>query len=260
MSIRSTALAKWLSRLELRCRLSDADRATAAALPGRVEVFGSGRDIVELGDRVSHCCLVAEGLVARFGQVESGPRQFTAFYLPGDMGDLHSAVLPRITAPLQSAVQATVIFVPHADVLDAAERSPALARAFWRDCVVDAQVAAEWMLNNGRRDARGRVAHLLCELNCRYARIGESGHGFPVDFTQAQLADAAGLTPVHVNRILRGLREEGAIEVRDRRATVMNWDLLRRIGGFDPAYLHLEPGEGGSSAEPAAPAGWPAAT
>lgn len=250
MSIRSAALSLWLSRLELRSRLSDRDRAIVTALPGRVERFGSSQDIIALGSQTTHSCLIAEGLAARFGQTESGARQFTAFYLPGDMGDLHSAVLPRVTAPLQSALHATIVFVPHVDILDALEQSPALARAFWRDCVVDAQVSSQWMLNLGRRTAQARVAHLLCELARRYQRIGGSVTGFPVDFTQGHLGDATGLTNVHVNRSLRHLRELGAVEVRDRRVTVLDWELLARLGEFDEDYLYLRPDERDRSDEP----------
>jgi CRP-like cAMP-binding protein len=243
MSIRSAALALWLSRLELRSRLTDEDRAIVMALPGRVERFGSSQDVIALGSQTTHSCLIAEGLVARFGQTESGARQFTAFYVPGDMADLHSAVLPRVTAPIQSALHATIVFVPHVDILEALERSVALARAFWRDCVVDAQITSYWMLNLGRRGAQARVAHLLCEMTRRYQRIGGSVTSFPVDFTQGHLADATGLTNVHVNRSLRHLREAGAVEVRDRRVTVLDWALLARLGEFDDDYLYLRPDE-----------------
>lgn len=208
---------------------------------GEVASYGTSRDMVRLMERTTHSCLVADGMVARFGQTDEGLRQLTAIFVPGDMADLHSAVLPRVSAPLQSCIRATAVFVPHEEIVAAAAASPALARAFWRDCVVDAQIGSEWMLNNGRRDARSRLAHLMCELACRYATIGGDGRSFPLDLSQNHLADATGLTAVHVNRTLRILREGGAFEVRDRRGIVLDWATLTRIGDFDPAYLHLEP-------------------
>ena len=240
MDIRAGALHKWLARLDVRSELGAADRATVLGLSGTVATFATSRDVVRLGERTTHCCLVADGLVGRFGQTADGLRQLSAFYIPGDMGDLHSAVLPHVTAPLQSALRATVVFVPHSEVVEAAARSPTLARAFWRDCVVDAQLGSEWMLNNGRRDARARVAHLMCELVRRFQMIGDTGMSFPFELSQNHLADATGLTAVHVNRTLRSLREAGAFEVRDRRGIVLDWALLARIGDFDPDYLHIE--------------------
>lgn len=239
MDVRRHALALWVDRLQRRSVLSDDDRLTVMGFSGNVVRFATSRDVVKLGECTTHCCLVAEGMVARFGQTAEGLRQLSAVYIPGDMADLHSAVLPRVSAPLQSALRATVVFVPHREVISAAEHSPVLARAFWRDCVTDAQIASEWMLNNGRRDARARLAHLMGELACRYATIGHDGRSFPLDLSQNHLADATGLTAVHVNRTLRQLREVGALAVKDRHGIVLDWSTLSRIGDFDAGYLHL---------------------
>lgn len=239
MDLQSRALALWLKRLDSRSVLTDADRAAVRALPGNVVEFATSRDILRLGEIAHQACLVAGGLVARFGQTAGGLRQLTAFYIPGDMADLHSVVLPRITAALQSASNATVVIVPHEAIRAAAAGSPTLSRALWRDCVVDAQIASEWLLNIGRRDARARIAHLLCELSCRYSIIGYDRMRFPVELTQTHLADATGLTPIHVNRMLRQLREEGAVELIGREAQVLDWERLSAIADFDGAYLHL---------------------
>lgn len=238
--MRDQAFELWLKRLARRVRLSERDRAIIMALPGHVREFGPGRDIVKLGERMTHSCLIAEGVVARFGQTADGMRQFSALYLPGDMGDLHSAVLPRVSAPLQATGPATIISVPHAALIDAAASSDVLARAFWRDCVIDAQIAAEWMLNIARRKASSRLAHLLCELAVRYELIGAPPGTFPMELTQSHLGDALGLTSVHVNRSLRVLREEGLILLRDRVMTIPDWDAMSHRAGFDRSYLHLE--------------------
>lgn len=240
MNAREPALEKWLRRLEKRSPLTQFDRETVRNFSGRTERFAASQDVVSLGERTTHSCLVADGVVARFGQTSDGLRQLSAVYIPGDMADLHSAVLPRVSAPLQSAAHSTVVFVPHSEIIAAGEKSATLARAFWRDCVADAQVASEWMLNNGRRNARARIAHLLCELSFRYAALGENPSRFPVDLTQTHLADATGLTAVHVNRSLRSLRELDLVEVKGRTARIFDLDGLGAIADFDPAYLHLE--------------------
>ncbi len=233
------ALALWLRRLEMRSPLTNFDRETVLSLPGQLRRYASSRDLVRLGERTQHSCLVVDGIVARFGQTAEGHRQLTAFYIPGDMADLHSAVLPVVTAPLQSMVSATIYQVPHDVIRRAGERSATLARAFWRDCVADAQIASEWLLNVGRRGALARVAHLLCELSCRYQVVGLTRHEFPLHLTQTHIGEALGLTGVHVNRMMRALRTQGLVQTDANTLRILDWKGLAAQGDFDPAYLHL---------------------
>lgn len=239
MSEGDAALALWLRRLEIRSPLTDDDRTTVLSFPGQLHVYRSSRDVVRLGERTYHSCLVVDGVVARFEQTSEGYRQLTACYIAGDMGDLHSAVLPIVSAPLQSTLTATVYRISHAVIRQAAEDSPTLARAFWRDCVADAQIASQWLLNVGRRGATARLAHLLCELACRYQSVGIARDRFPLYLTQVHLGDALGLTGVHVNRMLRRLRDRKLIDTDSRDLAILDWSGLREVGDFDPAYLHL---------------------
>ena len=240
MDARETGLELWLRRLLLRSDLTPADVARLRDLPGIVQTIQSSRDIVRLGECTTHSCLVVEGVAARFGQTADGFRQLTAVYVPGDMGDLHSAVLPRASSALQSLSPVTVLRVPHEALNAAVAASPDIARAFWRDCVADGQVAAEWILALGRLGAQGRVAHFACELALRYEAIGRTRDRFPFQMTQIHLADATGMTPVHVNRVLRGLREDGLLAIEGREAVVLDWEALRVLAHFDAGYLHLE--------------------
>ncbi|MBM3928074.1 MAG: Crp/Fnr family transcriptional regulator [Sphingomonadales bacterium] len=233
------ALALWLRRLEMRSTLTAFDRETVMGFPGQVRRYASSRDLVRLGERTQHSCLVIDGIVARFGQTVEGHRQLTALYIPGDMADLHSAVLPVVTSPLQSTVSATVYAIAHDVIRRAGERSPTLARALWRDCVADAQIASEWLLNVGRRGALARVAHLLCELACRYDSIGLPHQQFALNLTQTHIGEALGLTGVHVNRMMRTLRDRALICTEGNMLSILDWKALARVGDFDPGYLHL---------------------
>lgn len=234
------ALASWLKRLELRSPLTRADRETIMSLPGHMREYRSSRDVVRLGEKTSHSCLVASGMVARFGQTATGVRQLTALYIKGDMADLHSAVLPVVSAPLHSTSPVHILHVPHHAIREAAERSPTLGRALWRDCVVDAQVASEWLLNVGRRSAAAKLAHLICELACRYEALGVPRGEFSLKLTQLHLGEALGLTGVHVNRTLRALRERGLITMAPGDVRIADWAGLSALGEFDPLYLHLD--------------------
>lgn len=234
------ALELWWNRLALRSRLTPEDRALVMALPGEVQHALPNRDIVRLGECVTRACLIADGTAARFGQTREGLRQLSAIYVPGDMADLHSVVLPLATSAIQALNTVTAVRVPHGAIKAIGEASPRLARAFWRDCVADAQVAAEWLVNNSRRDARSRIAHMLCELAMRFEKIGRPRDRFPLGMTQVHIGDATGLTPVHVNRTLRDLRERGLVEVPSREVHILDWARLCECAEFDPAYLHFE--------------------
>ena len=106
---------------------------------------------------------------------------------------------------------------------------------------VDAAILAEWVVNVGRRDARARIAHLLCELVERLRKIGAGQEGmFDFPLTQEQLADATGLTAVHTNRTLQSLRKDGLIQLTAKSLTVLDWDRLREVADFDELYLHQQ--------------------
>ena len=234
-------LQPFVDRLTSRSVLSEEEQQSVLNLPGYAEQVQSNRDFVPLGAHVDHVCLVIAGIVGRFDQNGEGTRQITAMHVPGDMCDLHSVVQPMPTSALQALSVATILRVPHAAIRATAARYPAVAEALWRDCMVDAAILSEWVVNVGRRDAKTRIAHLLCEMATRlHAAAG--GNDFMVDFpvTQTQLAEATALTAVHVNRTLQSLRADGLIEWHQRIIRMPRWDALMERAEFDPAYLQAQ--------------------
>jgi CRP-like cAMP-binding protein len=231
----------FLDKLVLRSQLGPAERKAILGLTGHPIQVETNRDFVRLGERISHASFVVAGLVGTFVQNRDGGRQITAVHIPGDMVDLHSVVAPDACSALQALSVSTILRVSHDLLRDVAHRFPAIAEAFWRECVVDSAVLSEWVLNVGRRDARTRLAHLLCEIACRTERSGDKiGPAVPFPATQTHIADMTGLTPVHVNRVLRLLAKENAVEVRARMIHILDWKRLVEIGDFDGAYLRLE--------------------
>ena len=210
-------------------------------MPTHAQQVRSNRDFVRIGDRSDHSCVIVAGMVGRYEQTSEGDRQITAFHIPGDMADLSSVVQPVCTSALQALTVSTILKVPHAAIQAMAERYPAIARALWRDCTVDAGILSEWVVNVGRRDARTRIAHVFCEEATRLKVAPASGDivfNFPV--TQTQLADATGLTAVHVNRTLRALRRENVLTVHGHTAWIHDWEKLADAGEFDPDYLQMD--------------------
>ena len=125
-------------------------------------------DFVPLRERVSHSCYIQSGLVGRYGQNRNGLRQITAFHIPGDMAELHSAARPIGIGGLTALCDTILLRIEHSAIRSLAARFPAIAEAFWRDCMLDAAILMEWITNNGRRNARTRLAHILCEMSVRY--------------------------------------------------------------------------------------------
>ena len=238
-------LQPFLDKLVSRSALGLEDRQAILGLPAHPAQVPTNHDFVRPGERVDHASFVLEGLVGRFGQNRNGARQITAVHIPADMVDLHSVVAPEACSALQALSVSTILRVPHAALRDVARRHPAVAEAFWRECVVDAAVLSEWVVNVGRRDARSRMAHLLCEVACRIESSGRQvGFGFDFPATQAQLGDMLGLTPVHVNRTLKSLGRDNIVTVRARRVEILDWERLAEIGDFDPSYLRIDPPAG----------------
>ena len=242
-----SALRPFLDKLVSRSHLGADERRAILDLPAHPAQVQTNRDFVRLGERVDHASFVVEGLVGRFGQNREGNRQITAIHITTDMVDLHSVVAPEACSALQALAVTTILRVPLVALRAAARAFPAIAEAFWRECVVDAAVLAEWIVNVGRRDARSRLSHLLCEVACRSGGLdGKGGLAFPFPATQNHIADMTGLTPVHVNRSLQALKHDGVVELHNRMIHIFDWDRLTRIGDFDPDYLHLA-GPGGSA-------------
>lgn len=236
-----SGLSRFLTRLLYRSDLNGEEQQAILGLTSHAHQVRANYDIVTPNERVEHSCLIAHGLAARYDQMADGRRQINALYIPGDMSDLHSVVWPTAQWGNVALATTTVLYVPHRELRHIAEEYPAIAFAFWRDGTVDASILAKWVVNVGRRDARSRLAHLLCEtaLRMQQVQLG-TRESFWFDMTQAQLADALGLTPVHVNRSLQALRTEGMIHTESRQVFIDDWDRLATVAEFDPGYLLLK--------------------
>ena len=113
----------------------------------------------------------------------------------------------------------------------------------WIDTLIDAAIFREWIVNVGRRDSLSRISHLLCEIALRLEEAGlAKDHTYEMPMTQEQIADCTGLTPVHVNRVLKELGRMGLIDRERRSVSILHWDRLQEIGDFNTRYLHLEVG------------------
>jgi CRP-like cAMP-binding protein len=230
-----------IRKLERRHPLSAADREALAALPMTVREVKAATYLVREGDQPQHCCILLSGYAHRHKLTKEGSRQIVSIHMAGDMIDLQQVLLRQADHNVQTLTRATVGTVATEGLKSLALSHPHIAEAFWRDTLIDASIFREWVLNVGRREAPARIAHLLCEFGTRSEGAGLSDCGrFELPMTQEQLADATGMTPVHVNRTLQYLGAQGLIERKMRSINVVDWQNLKRVAGFQDNYLHGE--------------------
>jgi len=230
------ALARRWSR---HADLTAADRDALLALPFTRKAYSKDAYIVREGQNATDCCLLIRGFAFRQKLVSNGSRQIISIHIPSEFVDLQNGLLGVADHSVQSLDRCEVAVIPRSAILAMAQSNAALRMAMWVDTLIDASIFREWVVNVGRRDARTRIAHLLCELALRLEKIGAGAGGlFDFPITQEQLADCTGLTAVHTNRTLQALRKDGLIQLNGRSLTVLDWDGLRRAGDFDELYLH----------------------
>jgi CRP-like cAMP-binding protein len=235
------SLIRAVRKLEQHSELADADRAAILALPFAVRVLEPGSYIIREGDRPEHCVTLLSGFAIRHKVTGDGRRQIIAIHMPGELVDLHNLFLETSDHNIQALTRLEAAFVPRSAARELALGSPAVGRALWADTLIDASIFREWVVNVGRRDSLTRIAHLLCEFALRLEAAGLGGEqGYEMPMTQEQIADCTGLTPVHVNRVLKELGELGLIVRNKRSISIPDWARLSHIGDFTARYLHLD--------------------
>ena len=203
--------------------------------------FEPGRYLLREGDQPKYCSFLKTGYVYRHKIVADGGRQIVSIHIPGDFVDVQNILLGQSDHNIQALTLTTMIMVPIEELVAVATAHPLIAKALWRETLIEASMMREWIANVGRRNARARTAHMLCEVAIRREKAGlGSRETFDLPMTQEQLGDTLGLTAAHVNRTLKALEKEGLITRSKRSVTVADWRGLQRAGDFSAGYLHLD--------------------
>ena len=202
--------------------------------------YKRGAKILSEGEKVNMIHLVLAGLAARSKTLSSGNRQLMGFMIPGDLFDVEVFVLEAMDHDVIALTETTCTVFPAAVIEGILTESTKLTKALWWSTMTDSSVLREWVVNHGSRGSLERIAHLMCEMLIRYRIIGEAtDDALPFPLTQEDLADATGMTAVHVNRIVKQLRAEGLIDLRRRVLKVLDPQLLLKVASYNSAYLHL---------------------
>lgn len=240
-----STLEPLVEKLTYRSDLDVDDRAAIMALPFTIKTVERGQFIVRERERATHSCLMLVGYSIRSKMTAMGDRQIVAIHMKGEAVDLQNSMLKVADHSVQMLTPGKVAMIPREDVVRVTLERPRVGHAMWIDTLVDAAIFREWITNVGRRDARTRIAHLLCEFSVRLrvAGLGSDTH-YELPMTQEQLADTTGLTSVHINRVMKALDEEGLINrPNPRTIRIGDWRALAEAGDFDTNYLHLRDDE-----------------
>ena len=234
-------LSALLRKLETRGAFDDDDRAAVLSLPYRVQWVEREAYFVREGERPDRSCLLVSGFAFRQKVTAEGARQIISLHIPGDFVDLQGVLLNISDHNVQALTRCELAIVARCDIQALARARPAVGMAMWADTLIDASIFREWVVNVGRRDALTRIEHLLCEFARRMEAAGLADRlRYEMPMNQEQMADAAGLTPVHVNRMLRDLDRSGLIVRSHRTIAIKDWEGLREIADFHETYLHLD--------------------
>lgn len=220
--------------------LTDAERAIVQAAVADVRHFDARQTLVESGERVHYSTLLLDGLMSRHVDGRDGVRQLVAVQVPGDFVDLHAYPLKNLDHDVGTLTPVRVALVPHSNLDHIQREYPDLARKLWFLTLLDAAMHRKWVFRLGRLKAISRIAHFFCETNARLMIIGLSdGQRFALPLTQFDLGEICGLSAVHVNRVIRELRDMGLCTFRSSQVEIHNLPELTRLAEFDPAYLYL---------------------
>lgn len=201
------------------------------------------RDLIREGDQPRSVFLILEGWACRYNTLPDGRRQIVAFLVPGDLCDVNISVLGRADHSVGAITRLKVAEIGQDEFEALLTARPRVAQALRRSELVMIAVQREWTLSLGQRTAFERIAHLLCELYARLEAIGlakDQRCDFPL--TQIDLADATGLTPVHVNRTLQELRRKQLVELAGRKLFIPDMAALCGAALFNHLYLDVGPG------------------
>ncbi|WP_116090287.1 Crp/Fnr family transcriptional regulator [Sphingomonas crusticola] len=229
--------------LKLRARdtvSAEEEQAIRDAL-GEVRNYAADQTVIRQGEQLEACTLLLDGMMCRYKDLSDGQRQITELHVAGDFVDLHSFTLKHLDHNVLTLTPCRVVMMPHERLERITEQHPHLTRLYWFSTTLDAAIHREWELSLGRRSAIAKLASLFCEMRVRLEVVGLSDEdGYALPLTQADLAECLGLTPIHVNRTLKELRDQGIVQFKSGRVTIQDQARMEQIGEFDPDYLYLE--------------------
>jgi CRP-like cAMP-binding protein len=224
-----------------RDQLTQQDLAALEGAAGEVRELPARATFILQGEPISVSTYLVEGYMCRYMDDRKGERQLVAVHIPGDFVDLHAYPLKYLDHDIATITACRIAQVPHSRLNTIMAERPGMAKLLWFSTLLDAAMHREWIFRLGRLPAIQRLGHFLSEVEVRLRAVGLSdGTAFALPMTQTDLAETCGMTAVHVNRMLRELRERGLVQMQGGAVHIMDRPGLYRLSEFDPGYLYLD--------------------
>jgi CRP-like cAMP-binding protein len=201
----------------------------------------AGNDVYSIGERCGAIYVIVEGWVALYDLLQDGRRQILQFALPGALLGFNPGPSPVAAFGAEALTDTVVSTIAYSALASLSKAHPEIGMRFAELIARDRNLSFDHLTSIGRRSARQRVARLLLELfvRCREQWPGHCTEEMHLPLTQEHIADATGLTGVHVNRVLGELRDEGIVQFHYRKLVILDPDRLVEVAAIDP---HLASG------------------
>jgi CRP-like cAMP-binding protein len=219
--------------------LTAEDRRSIERLPLEIHYLTDRESLPQDQELAPQFCLILTGYMYSSSRLDKSRRQITSLYVPGDIPDLAKLHLAELCFPISALGSTVVALIPRAAFEHLIARSHTLRNAFWLDTLIHESILRERIVSLGQRGAASRVAHLICEITVRLQMVGLLPDGpLTVPWTQSDIADLCGISPVHANRVLMALRRSAVIDLEAKRLQVRDWSRLAAIAAFSDAFLY----------------------
>ncbi len=238
---RPTLANPLVKKLEQFARLNESDIHELDALVAAPKMMRAGQFLVHENSVLDQVYLIIQGMACRHKFLPDGERQILGYLIPGDLCDIHFITLSKPDHSVALLSDSQVVKIPTQKLCELLAGNPQIERALSLAALNEIAILREWLLNVGQRNALQKLSHFFCEMKLRLARIDQVADdgSFELPINQMALADTTGLTPVHINRTLQRLRNDGLIRLYQRRLFIIDTDRLAAIAGFDDSYLQI---------------------
>lgn len=229
-------------RMAALASLNEDDLGKLSKIAGPQRTFARGEALHREGDSPPGLFLLLSGWTASSVTLENGGRQLLKVHMPGDMLGLPSLAFKAAVDTLVALSDAEVRVIAPAAIGKLFEHAPRLAAIMFLISQEERAMLMDRLTAMGRTDAATRVAAIILQLHARLLRNDpEAGDTFRIPLTQNDLADLAGVTLVHVNRVLQQMREDKLVDWRRQAITILDRDGLRRLAQLPQRELDREP-------------------